>query len=50
MTSLKGADWAAENVRLTGYPSELYAYWGESDHSTTRLNAWYFSDSAFYGP
>ncbi len=50
MTSSKGADWAAKNIRLTGYPSELYAYWGESDHSTTRLNGWYFSDSAYYGP
>lgn len=44
------ADWAARNIRLTGYPSELYAYWGESDHSTTRLNGWYFSNSAYYGP
>ena len=35
MTELKGADWAKENIRLTGYPSEIYAYWGESDHSTT---------------
>lgn len=30
MTELKGADWAKENIRLTGYPSEIYAYWGES--------------------
>lgn len=50
MTAVKGADWAAENVRLTGYPSEIYAYWGESDHSTTRINGWYFDDAAFYGP
>lgn len=35
MTELKGADWVKENVRLTGYPSEIYSYWGESDHSTT---------------
>ena len=50
MTELKGADWAKENIRLTGYPSEIYAYWGESDHSTTRINGWYFDDAAFYGP
>ena len=50
MTELKGADWAKENIRLTGYPSEIYAYWGESDHSTTRINGWYFDNDAFYGP
>ena len=50
MTELKGADWVKENVRLTGYPSEIYSYWGESDHSTTRINGWYFDNDAFYGP
>ena len=48
MTELKGADWAKENIRLTGYPSEIYAYWGESDHSTTRINYWYFGDGEIY--
>ena len=42
--------WIAENIRLTCYPSEIYAYWGESDHSTTRINGWYFDDAAYYGP
>ncbi|MDD6212874.1 MAG: hypothetical protein PUB22_07005, partial [Clostridiales bacterium] len=42
-------EWIAENIRLTAYPSELYAYWGESDHSTTRINGWYFDDAAYYG-
>lgn len=50
MSGIKGADWAKENIRLTGYPSELYYYWGESDHSTTRINGWYFDDAAYYGP
>jgi hypothetical protein len=50
MTALNGADWAAENIRITGYNSEIYYYWGESDHSTTRVNGWYFSDTAYYGP
>lgn len=27
--------WIAENLRLTCFPSELFYYWGESDHSTT---------------
>ncbi len=39
-----------EKVRLTGYPSNIYYYWGESDHSTTRINGWYFADEPFYGP
>ena len=42
--------WIEENVRLTGYTSKLYYPWGESDHSTTRINGWYFADAAYYGP
>ena len=50
MTEQMGEEWAKENVRLTAYASEIYAYWGESDHSTTRINGWYFDDAAYYGP
>ncbi len=39
-----------KNVRLTGYPSPIYYFWGESDHSTTRMNGWYFADDMYYGP
>lgn len=39
-----------EKVRLTGYPSDIYYYWGETDHATTRINGWYFADKGFYGP
>ena len=46
----KSDEWIDENVRLTGYTSKLYYPWGESDHSTTRINGWYFSDAAYYGP
>lgn len=46
----KDQAWIDENIRLSGYPSQLYYPWGESDHSTTRMNGWYFADSAFYGP
>lgn len=42
--------WINENIRLTGYPSALFYPWGESDHSVTRMNGWYFADSAYYGP
>ncbi len=50
MAELKGRDWAEKNIRLTGLPSELFAYWGESDHSVTRINGWYFANTPFYGP
>jgi pimeloyl-ACP methyl ester carboxylesterase len=43
-------DWIAENIRLTGYPTELYYYWGETDHSTTKMTYWYFFDNPYYGP
>ncbi len=50
MTARKGEEWTKKNVRLTGYPSEIFSYWGESDHSVTRINGWYFHDEPFYGP
>jgi hypothetical protein len=43
-------EWIAENIRLTGFPTELYYYWGETDHSTTKMTYWYFFDNLFYGP
>lgn len=50
MTEKKGAAWAKENVRLTGLTSDLFWPLGESDHSVTRINGWYFADKAYYGP
>ena len=41
---------AEGSVRHSGYPSNIYYFWGESDHSTTRINGWYFADEPFYGP
>lgn len=43
-------EWIAENIRLTGFPTHLYHYWGETDHSTTKLTYWYFFDQPYYGP
>ncbi len=37
--------WISENLRLTAFPSEPFYYWGESDHSTTRINYWYFGEA-----
>lgn len=37
-------------ARLTGLTSDLNYPWGESDHSATRINGWYFADTAYYGP
>jgi pimeloyl-ACP methyl ester carboxylesterase len=43
-------DWIAKNIRLTGFPTNLYYYWGETDHSTVKMTYWYFFDQPFYGP
>jgi len=43
-------DWISENIRLTGFPTGLYYYWGETDHSTTKMTYWYFFDNPYYGP
>ncbi len=43
-------EWIAENIRITGFPSELYYYWGETDHSTTKMTYWYFFDEPYSGP
>ncbi|MGW8315257.1 MAG: hypothetical protein ACWGNV_06630 [Bacteroidales bacterium] len=43
-------DWITENIRLTGFPTGLYYYWGETDHSTTKMTYWYFFDQPYYGP
>lgn len=50
MEKLKGKEWADENVRATGYTSEIFYPWGEVDHSVTRINGWYFANAAYYGP
>ena len=39
-----------ENIRLTGLTSDLFWQLGESDHSVTRINGWFFADTAYYGP
>lgn len=43
-------EWIAENIRLTGYPTELFYYWGDTDHSATKMTYWYFYDNPYYGP
>ncbi len=50
MAAKNGEAWAAENVRLTGLTSDLFWPLGESDHSVTRINGWFFADAAYYGP
>ena len=42
--------WIKENIRLTGYPSQIYYYWGDTDHSSTKMTYWYFFDNPYYGP
>lgn len=43
-------EWIAENIRITGFPTGLYFYWGETDHSTTKMTYWYFFDRPYFGP
>ncbi len=50
MTNKNGEQWANNNIRLTAYCSELFYPFGESDHSIARVNGWFFSDTAYYGP
>lgn len=50
MVNKNGEDWVNENIRLTALPSELFYPFGESDHSVTRINGWFFADTGYYGP
>ena len=50
MAAKHGEAWAQQNVRLTGLTSDLFWPLGESDHSVTRINGWFFADAAYYGP
>jgi hypothetical protein len=43
-------DWIEKNIHLTGFPTRLYYYWGETDHSTTKMTYWYFFDKPYFGP
>ena len=50
MMNKYGEDWSKENIRLTALPSELFYPFGESDHSVTRINGWFFADTGYLGP
>ncbi len=43
------SEWIADNIRITGFPTNLYYYWGETDHSTTKMTYWYFFDQPYFG-
>jgi predicted peptidase len=43
-------EWIADNIRITGYPSQWFYYWGETDHLATKMTYWYFYDNLCYGP
>lgn len=43
-------EWIADNIRITGYPSQWFYYWGETDHLATKMTYWYFYDTPYYGP
>lgn len=50
MKNKNGEDWTKENIRLTALSSELFYPFGESDHSVTRINGWFFADAGYLGP
>ena len=50
MIEKNGENWAKENIRITALPSELFYPFGESDHSVTRINGWFFADEGYLGP
>lgn len=39
--------WIADNLRITAYMSWNFKYWGESDHSCTRLVWWNFANEPY---
>ena len=43
-------EWIANNMHLSAYPSELFYYWGVTDHNMTRTLYYYFFDTPYYGP
>ncbi len=43
-------EWIADNMHLSAYPSEIFYYWGVSDHNMTRTLYYYFFDTNYYGP
>lgn len=43
-------EWFEDNFRYTLYPSKFYTYWGETDHSSTKMTYWYFFDQPYQGP
>jgi hypothetical protein len=43
-------EWFEDNFRYSLYPSNFFMYWGESDHSCTKVTYWYFFDKPYLGP
>ena len=40
-------EWIAKNLHISAYMSWKFKYWGESDHSCTRILWWYYPDTAY---
>jgi len=38
-------EWIAENIRLSGFPTQLYDCWGGTDRPTAKMTCWYFFDN-----
>jgi len=51
VTIYKGAGWSDEwiqdNLRISAYPSWKFKYWGETDHSCTKVTYWYYFNKVY---
>ena len=42
--------WIANNLRISGYQSWRFKYWGETDHSCTKMTFWYYLNEPYNNP
>ncbi|WP_349167940.1 DUF4214 domain-containing protein, partial [Hominifimenecus microfluidus] len=43
-------EWIDQYLRASGYQSWNFKAWGESDHSCTKITAWYYLQNAYLAP
>jgi predicted peptidase len=46
----RSEEWFKDNFRYSLFPSHYFTYWGETDHSATKMTYWYFFDKPYLGP
>ena len=43
-------EWIDQYLRASGYQSWNFKAWGETDHSCTKITAWYYLQNAYLAP